>query len=75
MCRITTYQLGLDALRCLEHEALPIPGGQGMEKDCFLLLRQQSFNIKNELSGTILSTTRSPLHTAHRSRKAGKSRK
>jgi hypothetical protein len=25
MCRITTYQLVLDALRLYEHEALPMP--------------------------------------------------
>jgi hypothetical protein len=31
-----------------------------MEKECFLLLWQQSFYKKNELSDTILSTTRSP---------------
>jgi hypothetical protein len=34
MCRITTYQLGLDALRCFEREALPMPrrlgNGEGM---------------------------------------------
>lgn len=34
MCRITTYQLGLDALRCFERKALPMPrrlgNGEGM---------------------------------------------